>query len=80
MNQSTDCKDVPVSITGEFCKGKIIVDGVDISKYVTGIEYSHDAGDIPRIRLQLAILDGVEIEAHARVVMDRYTPPDVDTP
>lgn len=61
-----------VQIVGAVDCGKIRIDGVDISRYVTSIQYRHDSGCIPVLTVDLLLIDGIEIEAEAQAILERY--------
>ncbi|HEY5834995.1 hypothetical protein [Streptomyces sp.] len=76
-----------VSITGEGrFKTRVIVDGVDLSRGLTGINLTIGAGETPKLTLDVQLIDVTEIQdidaqiylspaSHDALVALGWTPP-----
>lgn len=60
--------DVKIVSTGEPFGTRILgPDGSDLSRYCSGVEWIHDAGELPRAVVRLSLIE-LEVDARARFV------------
>ncbi len=51
-----------VSITTEGLRGRVSIDGVDLSQLITSVDFTHDAGGLPRVSLSIAAIGRNELQ------------------
>lgn len=65
---------INITLGTSSADAKIVIDGVDVTRYIKGVSISQEAGKIPDVHLQLIGRAALQMDGEAQLVIEKYVP------